>query len=59
MKKMIKLLLLLVISVTVNSKDVCTSNCTVKLTEARLKASHASELMIDENDWILNTRFKY
>jgi hypothetical protein len=58
MKKIIKLLLLLVISLTVNSKDVCTSTCPVKALEAKLKIS-SSDPGIDENDWILNTRFKY
>jgi len=59
MKKITKLLLLLVISLSVNSTPVCTSNCPLKALEAKLKAANADQLNIDENDWILNTRFKY
>ncbi|MBS1741873.1 MAG: hypothetical protein JST81_02455 [Bacteroidetes bacterium] len=59
MRTIIKIILLLVISFSVNSKDVCTTVCEVKNLEAILKAPKHPDTMVDENDWILNTRFRY
>ncbi len=60
MKKFIKLILLLLVSFTVNSKNLCTSDCVVKRLEAKIEASgYGNDLKVDENDWVLHTRFKY
>lgn len=56
MKKLIKLTLLLLISLTVNSKNTCLISCP-KTAEASKMAEISAG--VDENDWILNTRFKY
>ncbi|MFT3908506.1 MAG: hypothetical protein QM737_03720 [Ferruginibacter sp.] len=59
MKKITKLLLFLAISMSVNSTPLCNSTCPIKALDAKLKAASVDQLNIDENDWILNTRFKY
>lgn len=58
MKKIIKLLLLLLVSLTVDSKTLCTTDCAKKAIQSNLKSANY-EQAIDENNWILNTRFKY
>lgn len=59
MKKFIKLLLLLLVSITVDSKNTCTDACPLKLNETKIKTAYSDQLRVDENDWILQTRFKY
>ncbi len=63
MKKITKLILLLLVSMTVDSKNTCINACPVKPlkeTGAKLRsAANSGQFIGDENDWILNTRFKY
>lgn len=59
MKKFTKLLMLLVISMSVNSSPVCNSACPLNAIEAKLQEAKSDQQTIDENDWILHTRFKY
>ncbi len=58
MKKIIKLFLLLVISVSVSSSPICNGTCPLTALKAKLKIVEYTPA-VDENDWILNTRFKY
>lgn len=59
MKKFTKLLLLLAISMSVNSSPVCNSTCPLKALGEKLKEAKIDQDSINANDWILNTRFKY
>lgn len=57
MKRLIQLTLLLLISVSVNSKTTCLSTCPAK--KVQITEVKTISTGVDENDWILNTRFKY
>ena len=63
MKKFTKLLLILtlflVVSFSVDSKNTCLTSCPAKAMEKKMKSAANSNFIGDQNDWIINTRFKY